>query len=129
MSTLTKEEMEYLEDVRERDPDDCRLLIIDRFVAENEELRRDAAHNFSQQVADAITKDAAITDYNQQIERLQAKLTALIEAAEPIEKRLQDELPLYKNETETEKMNISIGCLNLGDLRNLNKAVKEAKGE
>lgn len=88
---------------------------IERLVARIEELKRENAGILPQHVANLIAKDAVIADCNQQINRLDGNLTALIEAAEAI---------LLEVNFET----IEPELVAMGDLRNLSKAVKEAKG-
>ena len=61
-----------------------------RLEAQVKELEREKVSNFSRRVADGITKDAAITDYCQQIERLGKYISDLREAAGPIRLRLVD---------------------------------------
>ena len=63
---------------------------IDRLEAQVKELEREKVSNFSRRVADGITKNAAITDYCQQIERLGKYISDLRGAAEPIRLRLVD---------------------------------------
>lgn len=101
MSALTKEEMElvsYIEGLAKHDyelgPHDTIVVTsyINRLVARVEELEKESAYSFSRQVADAITKDAAITDYNQQINRLEKNLTALFEAVELVTEECNEQL-------------------------------------
>lgn len=110
MSALTKEEREFLDPIRVNPTilENEYLAIIDRLVAENEELRKDV---------EAITRHGM---------RLEAKLTTLIEAAGPFtslwckgDHSLPNDLVIYYDSDKT--------AITVGDVRNLNKAVKEAK--